>query len=89
MTEFGELVKETRERKNIRAYDLAYSIGLNPSWISRLEAGSLTHPPAPDVMRLLSESLGLSTASMFEAMGYAMTDVAPGKDVQARIAELG
>jgi len=70
MKEFGELVRITRERKNIRAYDLAYAIKQNPSWVSRLESGMITHPPSPSVMSGLAEFLGISEMEMFAAMGY-------------------
>jgi len=81
MKEFGDLIRSARERKNIRAYDLAYALGQNPSWISRLEAGAITHPPAPHVMSGLSDSLGIPETELFAAMGYQVTsDETPVSD---------
>lgn len=70
MKELGELLRAARERRGVRAYDLSYLIGQNPSWLSRIEAGSLTHPPAPDVMQALSEALNVPQSTMLEALGY-------------------
>lgn len=74
MREFGEFIRSTRERKNIRAYDLAYALGQNPSWMSRLESGGMTHPPSPTVMDALSKSLEVPMPELFAAMGYPMDE---------------
>jgi transcriptional regulator with XRE-family HTH domain len=70
MREFGELVRSTRERNNVRGYDLAFALGQTPSWVSRLESGGMTHPPSPAVLDVLAERLGLTVREMLAEMGY-------------------
>lgn len=79
MQDFGDLIRRSREQKNVRGYDLAYALGQNPSWLSRLESGALTHPPSPSVMDGLRDQLGIPIAEMFAAMGYAVDE--PGRTV--------
>lgn len=70
MTEFAAMVKGAREDKAIRAYDLAFALGMAPSWLSKLEKGDLTHPPAPHILEGLSKELKIPQAQMLEALGY-------------------
>lgn len=72
MRELGDLIRVARERLGVRAYDLSYAIGQNPSWLSRIEDGKLTHPPAPGVLSALSDQLGIRQADMLEAIGYEL-----------------
>lgn len=70
MSEFGELIRNARERMNLRAFDVAFSLGQSPSWVSKLESGQLVHPPDPSVLLALSDILGVPEIDMFRAMGY-------------------
>lgn len=69
---FGELVRRARERKGLKAFELADLMHTHGSAISRLENGTFKETPAPDVMRQLSEILGLSDHDMLAALGYAL-----------------
>jgi len=70
MNEFSNLIKEARTRKRMRGYDLAYAIGQTPSWLSKLEGGDLSHPPAPHVLNGLSNALDIPETEMLKALGY-------------------
>jgi len=74
MDDFGALVRTAREQRRMRSYDLAYALGLTPSWVSKLERGDLTHPPAPTVLAGLSRCLGLSQVEMLEEIGYSVRE---------------
>ena len=74
MTEFAELVKQTRELRGLRAYDVAYALGMAPSWLSKLESGSMANPPTPVILAKLHEELGISERQMLRAIGYLSTE---------------
>lgn len=67
---FGKLIRQRRDRAGIKTLDLAYRIGRQQSYVSKLEAGDAKTTPPPDVLDALSRELGVSTAEMLEALGY-------------------
>jgi transcriptional regulator with XRE-family HTH domain len=72
MDTFGSLVRATRERKGIRAADLAYQIGKDPSYLSKLERDILKDIPPPDVLAGLERELGLPQIALLRALGYGI-----------------
>lgn len=74
MLEFAQLVKRERERQGIKGYALAYQVGENPSWVTRLENGEMKRLPSPEVMAALATALGITERTMLKAWGYLATD---------------
>ena len=74
MNEFAAIIREQRERKRIRAYDFAYQLGQVPSWVTKLESGSMSHPPAPSVLRGIAGVLDLPETELLRALGYLSED---------------
>lgn len=75
----GPLVRATREHKGIRAADLAYRIGKDPSFLSKLERDLLKEIPEPAVLHALADALGIPEPRLLEALGYRVREepVAP------------
>jgi transcriptional regulator with XRE-family HTH domain len=89
METLGPLVRTTRLRKGIRATDLAYQIGKDPSYLSKLERDLLKETPSPETIHALAEALGLSSDRLLKAMGYAIgepAEPAPDDPLAALIA---
>lgn len=79
---FGELVRQAREARGIKAFELADLMHTHGSAISRLENGTFKETPAPDVLAQLSEHLGLEQIDMLRALGYL-----PERDAMSASAE--
>lgn len=77
MGTLGPLVRKTREHKGIRAADLAFQIGKDPSYVSKLERDILKEIPDPGTLRLLSDALGIAELRLLEAIGYRVTEDLP------------
>jgi transcriptional regulator with XRE-family HTH domain len=74
METLGPLVRMTRERKGIRAADLAYHIGKDPSYLSRLERDLLKDLPTPDVLVALARELDIPETRLLRALGFLQGD---------------
>ncbi len=75
--EFGEMLRQARERRGMSRRDLAEATGLSYPYISQLETG-YRMPSAP-AMRTLADALGLRPDSLFDAIPPAAA-----RDVAAR-----
>ena len=80
MLEFGQLVRKRRDQLGLSSMEVAYSVGQAQSWLSKLENGGLTHPPAPSVLLALSDVLKLPEWDMLRAIGYVL----PGRGIDAQ-----
>lgn len=54
---FGEKVKELRKRHRITQRDLAEKLGINFTYVSKIENDKLEAPPSEDLIRRLAEIL--------------------------------
>lgn len=80
MSEFGKLIRETREMRAIDLSDLAHDLGIATSTLSKLETGGQAKTPAPEFLKKLRCQLGLSIPEMLSAIGY---DLGEGDDQRA------
>lgn len=55
----------------MRGMDLAYAIGKDPGYVTRMEHGTLKEIPPPETVKALSAALDLSETAIIEAIGYA------------------
>ena len=67
MTRIGDLIKETRIKKNMKSSKLSKISGLSPTEISRLENGTRKTPSVPTIY-YLSEALDLDVKMLIEAV---------------------
>lgn len=74
METLGPLIRSTRERRGIRATDLAHAIGKDPSYLSKLERDLLKEIPPPDVIVALSKELSLPELRLVKALGFLATE---------------
>lgn len=74
MDTIGPLVRQARERKGIRAADLAYQIGKDPSYLSKLERDLLKEIPEPSVILALSRALDIPERQLLRALGYLSSE---------------
>jgi transcriptional regulator with XRE-family HTH domain len=79
MTAFGEHVRELRERK--RAGDPSFSlrqvaarVGIEPTYLSKLERGELP-PPSEDTTRKLARELGEDVDVLLALAGKVSSDL--------------
>jgi transcriptional regulator with XRE-family HTH domain len=70
MKELGAIVKRERLRRGMRGIDLAYAIGKDPGYVTRMEHGTLKEIPDPAVIHALGQALGVSDARLLRAIGY-------------------
>ncbi|MCL6564075.1 MAG: helix-turn-helix domain-containing protein [Firmicutes bacterium] len=74
--ELGALLRTARKRLKLSLHAVAASVGMSPSYLSRIERGE-RRPPAPEVLRRLAPVLQLDTNVVLEAAGYRdLTNVA-------------
>lgn len=74
MNDLGKLVREARERQNMRSYELADAIGKQRSFVSRLESGELKETPSPEDLRAIGRTLGIPMRSLLVSLGYLDPD---------------
>lgn len=63
-------VKRARLAKGMRGIDLAQAIGKDPSYVTKLEHGTLKEIPDPATLAALSDALGIAEPSLLELIGY-------------------
>lgn len=56
---FGTTIKEARRKKGINQRVLAEAIGCNFTYVSKIENNKADYPPSDEVLKSLSEVLGL------------------------------
>lgn len=67
---FGELIKRKRARAGVKTLDLAYRIGRQQSFISKVESGDIKETPPPSVLAGFEREIGASVMEQLQAMGY-------------------
>jgi transcriptional regulator with XRE-family HTH domain len=71
---FGQILKEIRRSRNITQRELADNVGVDFSYISKIENDRLP-PPAADTIGKISEALGISNEILFAQSGKVSQDV--------------
>ncbi len=71
-TKFGEYLRNLRKNKGFTLKDLAKLTGLSHSYLSQLERGirGSNGAPSPELLRKLSEPLGVDYYELMEKAGY-------------------
>jgi transcriptional regulator with XRE-family HTH domain len=72
---FGKRIRELRKRANLTLRDLARRIGVDFSYISKLENGQLP-PPSEVVISRLAQALGTDYDELIELSGRLPADIA-------------
>ena len=70
--EFGELLRQSRERLGMSRRDLVEATGLSYPYISQLETGY--RQPSPAAIQKLADALQLSLDDLFSAMAKGRRD---------------
>lgn len=65
----GETIRNAREHRHMSARRLSADVHMHPSYIARLEAGTLKHP-SPENLYRISTHLGLNYADLCALAGY-------------------
>ena len=87
MATFGALLRQYRERARVSCNELARGIGVDPSYVSRLERGE-REPPRRRVIAAFAEALaleGAERAALFSRAGYWPDDLAPLRTLADRL----
>lgn len=93
METFGQELKRVREAAGLSQNALAKKVGLNASYINRLESGE-REPPRPETVTALAEGLGLDgqeTDMLLVAAGHlpaAMAKLGPGDPTLGLVADI-
>lgn len=67
----GAFVRSMRMERRMTQEDLAYAIGREQEYISRLERGLVKEPfPPPEEAQALARALGVTIGQMLDAAGY-------------------
>ena len=83
MRSFADLLREARQRAGLTQEELAKQVGIDPSYISKIERG-IYPPPARDKILSILDALGINKKAirsyfLLEA-GYASSDDLGGVD---------
>lgn len=54
---FGEIIREMREAKGVSLRKFAVSIGITPTYLSKIERLEITKPPSEKVIRFMAREL--------------------------------
>lgn len=73
MKTFGELIKEARKEKKITQREMANLIGVDFTYISKIETGAL-EPPSEDVIKKISKILDIDDKELFIAAKKVPTE---------------
>lgn len=85
--EFGKLLKSLREKNGLSTHRLAELTGVSQSYISHLENGRKKNVPSPEILKKLSEALGVSYFDLMALAGYYSEDdlLEPIEDIQREL----
>jgi transcriptional regulator with XRE-family HTH domain len=72
----GEIIRSSREKRNIGLRQLARKIGISPTFLSRIEHGNLPSPPSEVVLKSIAEALALDFDRLMFQAGRIPDDVA-------------
>lgn len=70
MKAFGDLIRRARERRGMRADELAPLLGMGGSTLSNIENGHRKSIPEPELVDRLHEALGIPKERMLQTLGY-------------------
>ena len=70
MEQLARAVRQARLAKGMRGIDLAQRIGKDPSYVTKLEHGTLKEVPDPATLRALADAIGLGEPILLELIGY-------------------
>ncbi len=65
---FGERLRQIRKSRNVNQRDLAKTVGIDFTYISKIEAGSMK-PPSAQVIHLLAQALETNEDELFALAG--------------------
>jgi transcriptional regulator with XRE-family HTH domain len=71
---FGQLLRDVRRSKGVNQRELAAKVGVDFSYISKLENDRLP-PPAADTLVKICEALGVEPDELLSASGKVPSDV--------------
>jgi HTH-type transcriptional regulator, competence development regulator len=71
---FGALVRREREAKEIGLREMAKNIGINPTYLSKIERGDFD-PPAEDKVRKIAEIIGRDPDELLALAGRVASDL--------------
>jgi transcriptional regulator with XRE-family HTH domain len=74
----GAMVREARERRGLRAIELAACLGVGQSTLSRLENDKYAEVPPPELLAAVQRELDLSEEVMLRSLGYLQRSVDEG-----------
>lgn len=78
MNTLGAAIARRREQRGLMQKDLATAIGRDQGYVSKLERGVIKEFPPPDILRGISEALGMPMTEILEIGGY----LTPADDVE-------
>lgn len=70
MKAFGDLIRRARERRGMRADELAPLLGMGGSTLSNIENGHRKSIPDPDLVDRIHAALGIPKERMLQTLGY-------------------
>jgi HTH-type transcriptional regulator, competence development regulator len=71
---FGALVRQEREAKEIRLREMAKKIGISPTYLSKIERGDFD-PPAEDKVRKIAKIIGHDADELLALAGRVASDL--------------
>jgi HTH-type transcriptional regulator, competence development regulator len=71
---FGALVRQEREAKEIGLREMAKKIGISPTYLSKIERGDFD-PPAEDKVRKIAEIIGRNPDELLALAGRVASDL--------------
>ncbi len=69
MMNFGSTVRELRVGKRFTQRDLATRLGVDFTYISKIENGKVEHPPSEDLIRRMAAVLGADAEELLALAG--------------------
>ena len=71
---FGQMIERGMKAAGLRAYELAFKLGKQPSYVSRIVNDEYKGTPPPNELAILQEELGMSQLAMLAALGYDVSE---------------
>lgn len=84
---FGERIKELRKAEGRNQRDLAESVGIDFTYLSKIENGRM-EPPSEDVIRRIAEELGADADELIVLAGRFPSDLAQELKTPERVSAL-
>lgn len=75
--DLGRIIRTARRRKRLSKRALAWQVGVNPSWLGRVENGEYMNP-ASDRLARIAELLDIEPGRMDRLTGVSMGETLPG-----------